>query len=1717
MSEPHADRNLLFGILALQMDFISRDALVQAMNAWVLDKEKPLGRVLVGQQALGEDEHALLEVLVQKHLQRHGNDPQKSLAVISSLASVRQDLEQVADPDVQASLAHIPAPRGAGEDSPPSRPSSQEPATDAYPHATEAYSLGSSSGSGLRFRILRPHARGGLGEVFVAEDEELHREVALKEIQSRHAHHPDSRSRFLLEAEVTGRLEHPGIVPVYGLGTYADGRPFYAMRFIKGDSLQEAIERFHRPGRGKDPGQRGLELRQLLGRFVDVCNAVAYAHSRGVLHRDLKPGNIMLGQYGETLVVDWGLAKMAGRSGAGADSTEAPLAPTRGSGVTPTQMGQAIGTPQYMSPEQAAGRLDELGPASDVYSLGSTLYALLTGRAPFAGQDLGTLLRQVQCGDFPPPRQINPDVPRPLEAVCLKAMALLPQDRYASARDLAGDVERWLADEPVAAYREPLSARLRRWGRRHRTLVSTSVALLLTVAVALAVSTVLVSGALQKEEQARGQAVEALKKEEQARKERALAQVNAVLDASPQAVPGILQGLEPLGEDVLPALRAAWEAKDTPHTRSRRMRAGLALLSVEPDRVKGPLFDWMLQVENPAEMLLVRDALRPHREGLLQALWGRAEDDRAGPAARFRALVVLAAFDPDSPRWAKDGGLAAEQLLEANPLHLGLWTEALRPVRGSLLGPLGEVFRGKKLAEKREVAATVLADYAKDRPDVLTDLIADADPKQYALLLPPLQRHREQAVARLRREIERSAAPDWHDRPLDPAWAQPAPALVQEIEKADGLVAERFALVQTLPLEQSGPVLEALRRSGYRPVRYRPYNVGPAIWVAAGWTRDGRDWQLAQDLSAAAVRGSDAGWRNKGYVPLDVAGYLDRSEAAGVGERYAALWVRKDADTMDARMYVGVPASRHQAAYAPLMKEGYVPRTQSQCLIGGQPLYSAVWWKPVKPSETNIYNYPREEAWYEGNLSPSNFQVDVRVARAAPLPAGRESAASALAQAQKDLTAKPGDLNALFRRAQAYYHLGQDERALADLNVLIRKATNPTFSGGHKYRALVHARLGRAAEARKDLAEFRKRDGKASTLAYLEALVAVHLGQDEAGLRRLEEGIATHARDTGFLYDAACAYSLAAAAVHSQNVGTVVTLTLEPSSPSTMPTVPLLLGFLDRERTARRSAYIDRAVALLEQAVAAGYSNYSLLGTDADLEPVRQHPGYLALVRKLHLDRRYSAVWHSSATQESAEAHGLDPATHLARCRELAAQGYRPAALSVAEVEPGQPLVTASVWHRPVVAEGDRIALASQQANGAAALLQLGDAERVWPLLQHSPYPDRRSYLVQRLAPLGIDATSLVQRLEEEQDVSARRTLVLALGEYTAEQMPAELRTRLVPRLLEWYRSDPDPGLHGAIDWLLRHAREGPEPRKFDWGQAAALSKADEEQRGKEPPKDRRWYVNQTGQTLAIFPGPVEFLMGSPGSEPGRDTDEKLHRRRIGRGFALATKPVTVAQFQKFLRAHPEVEHYYTKRYSPDPGGPIIGVTWYEAAQYCRWLSEQEGVPEDQMCYPPVEVIEKSKDGTTSLKLPADYLSRTGYRLPTEAEWEYACRADTRTSRSYGGGDDLLPRYAWYLANSQDRTWPVGQKRPNDFGLFDMHGNVWNWCQESAWPYQPGANGQPAEDEEDKRYIKDLLSRVLRGGSFLFRSSSVRSASRSGNRPADRSNNVGLRVARTCH
>jgi formylglycine-generating enzyme required for sulfatase activity len=1310
--------------------------------------------------------------------------------------------------------------------------------------------------------------RGGMGVVYRALQVQLNRTVALKMIRDSGLAGVEERVRFLAEAEAVAAIKHPGIVQIYYIGKH-NGLPFFALEFCPGGSLVAKLAGKPVPG---------LEAAHLI---EQVARAVHAAHSAGIVHRDLKPGNILLAADGSPRVTDFGLAKRL----------------EAGEGMT--QTGAVMGTPPYMAPEQARGLGKHIGPAADVYAVGAILYECLTGRPPFLAATSAETLLQVLEQEPVSVRQLQPAVPADLETICLKCLHKEPARRYASALELAEDLRRFQAGEPIVARPVSRVERAVKWMRRNPVLAR---------AVALLVVLSLLAGTLITWQWRR--AVAALDRAEQEQRQRALSQVMALRDAAPGAVPTILADLQDSRAEVLPHLRELYaETSD----RGKRMRLALALLPTQPDLVRDELAAWMLQVPEPAEVLVIRDALQPHAAALVKQLWQKAGDRKTPPAERFRALVGLATFDTDNPHWKKKDPGLLDELLTANPLHVGTWIRALRPVRKVLIGPLEEVFRGQRLVEHKQVAALVLADYAFDQPDLLADLLLDADPKQYALLWPVMQKYRAQAVRRMRQELARM--PDyWKDAPLPPAWKEPAVELKRTVEQAGGVVAERFALCQALPLVRLKAVTEELRGSGYRPVRVRPYAVGAEVRVAVVWTRDGRDWQLEVEQSADALAKRDGHWQKEGYIPADVA-----QCRLSLRERtpcYAGVWVRAGKGEQGV-LHVGLSEREHSARKDELKKKGLVPWTvQGLAAPDGTLRYSGV--------------------WRQGPGQPEKGEV---------------TAAAAIVHSATWAWASP-------------------RATVADCALALWVAKSP---------------------------------------------------------------ITTTAANT-----------------EPEHAGKV-------------------------------------------------FDEDALL---VDVDVCQAGPL-----------RRYASVWHDDATRCAVGLHGLKLEAHLTRCQELAGQGYRPVALAVTSVSGERDRVAASVWHRPVLTLPQTERAARRQASAAATLLHLGQTKEVWPLFLPRRDPTLRSYLVQRTGLVGVDAPLLVERLKGEQNASARAALIVALGEYSEKELPAKLRQSLVKKLLEWYRHDPDPGVHGAIDWLLRHAKEGPNDRPLHWGQAKQLEQIDQELRRRDPDAKRRWYVNGQGQTMVLVPGPGEFRMGSPHTYTERYMPlERPHRRRIGRSFALASKPVTVAQWQQFLKERPKVPRDYNQRYGPDTNGPIINVSWYMAAQYCNWLSEKEGIPKEQWCYP-----ENPDEIKAGMKPYPDYLKRRGYRLPTEAEWEYACRAGTLSSRYFGSSEELLPRYAHYLSNSQDRTWPVGQKRPNDLGLFDMYGNVWNWCQEVRLDDYPQTTaGQPAEDQEDTRIISDVQSRITRGASFIYHAPYVRSATRDSEGPANRPYSVGMRLCRTC-
>jgi len=462
-----ADRSLVFGAVALKMGLVNREQLVSAMREWVADKSRRLGELLVHQEALTQERRMLVDESVDQRVEWQESDPRKHMGTTCCTAPMTIEVTGDYVPEVEATVRlsgdtvqHVTLP-------PTSRESDKAEAARR------------------RFRVLELHAKGGVGHVMTARDEEFGRTVAVKQIRPRYADNPKIRERFVLEAEITASLEHPGVVPVYGLEAYPNGGPYYAMRLIHGENLKQAIVKFYTTDvPAANRGQLVVELQRLLRRFIDVCNTISYAHSRGVLHLDVKPTNVMLGKYGETLLLDWGLARIVECPDEDdtCEDDESTLSSMSGNGSDQSLMGSPEGTPAYMSPEQASGDADQLSRATDVYGLGATLYCLLTGRGPFTDRD--GFLEKIQRGEFPRPRELKPDIPRPLEAICMKAMALSPSDRYASPADMVADIERWMAGEPVSAYRESGAERFARWMRRHRSRVQTGTLALVAATLA---------------------------------------------------------------------------------------------------------------------------------------------------------------------------------------------------------------------------------------------------------------------------------------------------------------------------------------------------------------------------------------------------------------------------------------------------------------------------------------------------------------------------------------------------------------------------------------------------------------------------------------------------------------------------------------------------------------------------------------------------------------------------------------------------------------------------------------------------------------------------------------------------------------------------------------------------------------------------------------------------------------------------------------------------------------------------------------------------------------------------------------------------------------------------------------------------------------------------------------------------------------------------------
>jgi formylglycine-generating enzyme required for sulfatase activity len=415
------------------------------------------------------------------------------------------------------------------------------------------------------------------------------------------------------------------------------------------------------------------------------------------------------------------------------------------------------------------------------------------------------------------------------------------------------------------------------------------------------------------------------------------------------------------------------------------------------------------------------------------------------------------------------------------------------------------------------------------------------------------------------------------------------------------------------------------------------------------------------------------------------------------------------------------------------------------------------------------------------------------------------------------------------------------------------------------------------------------------------------------------------------------------------------------------------------------------------------------------------------------------------------------------------------------------------------------------------ALVRLGQANRVWHLLDYSPDPRSRSAFIIALHSLGANLGLLADELQNvvknmsavpvkdgaegeknaylfDPETSRRRGLILALAAYPPDQVEAPMRASLIAMLEDLYRNDPDAGVHSTAELVLVRFGQPELPRPENDSPRPSAEAL------------HRWYVTEAGHTMVLLDGPVEFQMGSPDSEPERQKQDVLHRRIIPRRFAIATKEVAVDQFQRYAQEKRGSPHDFNEHFSPERDGPMISLSWFDAVQYCNWLSDKERLPR---CYLPNERGEFAE----GMRIDLEAVAKGAYRLPTDAEWEYACRAGSVTSRYYGYSPDLLGQYEWYVNTSGHHARSCGKLLPNDLGLFDMLGNVSEWCHDRHRDRPPRFSG----------IVSDLIAaevvtaekRNIRGETYFMIPDGLRSAAHAWYDPTEARADFGFRPART--
>lgn len=1372
-----------------------------------------------------------------------------------------------------------------------------------------------------RYLILQVLGEGGFGRVYLANDEELQRHVALKVPHEYRIESATARNEYFAEARIVAKLDHTNIVPVYDVGQLEDGLCYIVSKRIEGSTLATYV---------RDMDCSHIDIANIISQVAD---ALHYAHLQGLVHRDIKPSNILVDAAGMPVLIDFGLALKEEDFGTG---------------------NTFLGTPSYMSPEQARGEGHLADGRSDIFSLGTVMYVMLTGSKPFKGKTIDETTSLVMRKDPIPLRVLERTIPRELERICLRSLEKRAVDRYQTAMDMAEDLRIFVQNNLTASAAAP-SQNVQ---SLERSTTTTSVAGTKVVSV----------------------------------------------------VPKGLRSFDGTDADFFLALLPG--AKD---------RDGL------PNSVRF----WKT-------LIAERDRNQTFRIGLIY-----------GPSGCGKSSLVQAGLLPRLdqdiiPIYVESTGGETE-------------TRILNGIRKRCpnLGPEHDICAAMSLIRRGRVVPTgqkvVLI---LDQFEQWLHANGESENPELVRALRQCDAENLQCILMVR----------------DDFWLA-ASRLMRELE-VDQMEGRNMATVDLFDKLHSRKVMSAFGRAhGRLPESSADLTKEQNRFLddaVDGLAEDGKIIPVRIALFAEMIKGKE--WKPATLTKLggtQGVGVTFLEETFSSSTSPPAHRLHENAVRLVLHALLpeeGTDIKGHMQSYDDLLRvSGYEHRPEDfrhlLALLDNQ-LRLVTPTDPVGAamSEDSLNQISGQNRWYQlthDYLVPSlrewltNHQKETLRGRAELKL--REQAS--LWNAKPERRRLPSSIDWL-----AISSLTQRRNWTDSQRRMMRVATRTYLAWTAVWMSVIASFVGvilysrgwnRGEVLRERLLAVETRE----LLPTIEAMEPYRHWIDPALRQTLEET----SPDSESHFRA----GLALLPVDDSPLDSIKQRGAKASIESTLvirdllnerhraELTPWLWGQLqnvDNPPAARRNAAIILATYdPPNSATNERWTPHADFLAEQLIETVLEHPDDYASIRGGLRSVRHNILesLHPTFVEDIPDRSRKNAATSIS----LDFAKGDPAALTALLIDANTrqflqlyPLIKpqideiASRMHEILakqlvepITESARQSLSRHKGNAAVTLLRLGRAEDVktlWPFLKDFSDPHIRSCLVNLPFQRDVDIDILLDRFDRETDIAATRALMLALGDYPFESLSAERQVSMQQRLYEMSTEHPDAGIHAAARWLLTN-----------WKCDATLQASEKILKTTLPSTNRNWYVTQGKKTRNAF------------------TMARIDGRQnslIGRVYEIATTEVSLKQYYD---SRTNDDHHFNIERHPDMNCPVSVINWFEAVKYCQWLSEHEGVPEDQWCYPSLEKLEAAiihQQPNLMAMLQPD-LTRTGYRLPTAAEWSHACRAGTTTQWAFGHDDQFLPQYAWCGKNSLLRSWPGGLRKPNDFGVFDMYGNVAEWMAEFGY------------------------------------------------------------------